>query len=181
MVDYVTLMLINMTAAFALLGCYVWQGLDTEYRQNWAPVFAICGFVAAVCGFVMIFTWPLPQPYNIAFGEMSVLFGILLLGTALTLGKGWELMPLAIFGVFAGAAALLIGTRIIELGLTKNPILSGIGFILSGSAGIFAPIVVWQEEQKGLRVVTALALFAISGIWAWIGYLAYWSHMVVAK
>ncbi|MCJ7729520.1 MAG: DUF981 domain-containing protein [Sedimentisphaerales bacterium] len=56
--------------------------------------------------------------------------------------------------------------RIIDLRLTNEPILSGIGFVLSGAAGIFAPLVVWQNEQKGLRVVGALVLFAAAAIWA---------------
>jgi putative membrane protein len=181
MIDYVTLMLVNMVAGFFLLGCFVWRGLDNEDRINWAPAFGICGLVAAVCGFVMTFTWPLPKPYNTAFGEMSVLLGTLFLGTAWALARGWELMPLAIYGFFAGAAALLLGARIIELGLTQNPLLSGIGFILSGAAGMFSPIVVWQCEQKGLRVIAALVLFAIVAIWAFTGYGAYWAHMMVSK
>jgi len=93
------------------------------------------------------------------------------------LARGWELMPLAIYAFFAGAAAALLGVRIIELGLTNNPILSGVGVILSGAAGIFSPVVVWQSEQKELRVVSSIVLFANSGIWAWTGYLAYWAHI----
>ncbi|MGA2171508.1 MAG: DUF981 domain-containing protein [Sedimentisphaerales bacterium] len=179
MVDYVTLMLVNMAAGFFLLGCFVWRGLDTEDRPNWTPAFGICGLVAAVCGFVMTFTWPLPKPYSTAYGEMSVLLGVLFLGTALALARGWGLMPLSLYAFFAGAAAILLGVRIIELGLTNAPILSGAGFLLSGAAGIFAPVVVWQYEQKILRVLAAISLFATSAIWVWTGYLAYWAHMAV--
>jgi putative membrane protein len=180
MIDYVTLMLINMTAGFFLLGCFVWRGLDTQDRPDWAPAFAITGLVATICGFVMTFTWP-PKPYSMAYGEMSVLLGVLFLGAALALAKGWELMPLAIFGFFAGAAAMLLGVRIIDLKLTTIPLLSGIGFVLSGAAGMFSPVVVWQSEQKGLRVLSALVLFATAAIWALTGYLAYWAHMLVPK
>jgi putative membrane protein len=180
MIDYVTLMLVNMTAGLALLGCFVWRGVDVDREDVtcWAPAFAICGLVATVCGFVMTFTWPLPKPYSMAYGEMSVLLGVLLLGTALATAKRWGLMPLAGYAFFAGAAAILIGVRIIDLRLTNEPILSGIGFVLSGAAGIFAPLVVWQNEQKGLRVVGAIVLFAAAAIWAWTACLAYWAHMV---
>jgi len=179
MIDYVTLMLVNMVAGFFLLGCFVWRGLVAEDRINWAPAFGICGLVAAVCGFAMTFTWPLPRPYSMAFGEMSVLLGVLFLGTAWALARGWELMPLTIYAFFAGIAAALLGVKIIELGLTNNPILSGVGFILSGSAGMFSPVVVWQSEQKELRVVSSIVLFAISGIWAWTAGLAYWAHIAM--
>jgi putative membrane protein len=182
MIDYVTLLLINMSAGLFLLGCFVWRDLDTpEDVGLWVPAFAICGLVAAIGGFAITFTWPLPKPYNSAFGEMSVLFGVLFLGLALALSRRWGLLPLAIYAVFAGAAAALLGVRIIHLGLTAQPALSGIGFILSGACGIFSPLVVWLRGKKELRILGALVLFAASAIWALTGYLAYWLHMAVTK
>jgi putative membrane protein len=182
MIDYVTLMLINMAAGLFLLGCFVWRDLDTaEDIGHWVPAFAIVGLVATVCGFVMTFTWPIPKPYSMAFGEMSVLLGVLFLGAALALAKRWGLLPLAIYAFFAGAAAILLGASIIEHSLTQQPILSGIGFILTGTAGVFAPVVVWQYEQKGLRLIGTLVLFASSAIWALTAFGAYLIHMVPAK
>jgi putative membrane protein len=176
-IDYVTLMLVNMSAGYFLLGCYVWRGLDTEDRVTWAPAFGITGLVATVCGFVMTFKAPLPVPYNMAYGETSVLLGMLFLGTSWALARGWELMPLAIYALFAGAVAVVLGVRIIELNLTQYAILSGVGFILSGAAGVCAPLVVWQSEQKGLRIISSLLLFAVSAIWALTAALAYWDHI----
>jgi putative membrane protein len=46
------------------------------------------------------------------------------------------LLTLAIYVFFAGIAAVVIGIRIMNLGLTKQPFLSGVGFILTGLAGI---------------------------------------------
>jgi putative membrane protein len=182
MIDYLTLMLVNMAAGLFLLGCFVWRDLNTpEDTSRWVPAFAICGLVAAIGGFAITFTWPLPKPYNSAYGEMSVLFGVLLLGLALALAKRWELLPLSIYAVFAGAAAVLLGARIIDLGLTAKPALSGVGFILSGVCGIFSPLVVWQNDKKSLRIIGSLVLFAASAIWASTGYLAYWMHMLVQK
>jgi putative membrane protein len=177
MIDYVTLLLINMTAGFFLLSCFVWRGLDSENRFGWTPGFAIVGLVATVGGFVMTFTWPLPKPYSMAFGEMSVLFGVLFLGTALALARGWFLMPLALYGLVAGVAAIVLGVGIFKFGLTAKPPLTAVGFVLSGLAGVFSPIVVWQAKQKELRVVASLVLLAISGIWALIGLGGYWMHL----
>lgn len=182
MIDYLTLMLVNMAAGLFLLGCFVWRDLDRpEDAGQWTPAFAISGLVAAIGGLAITFTWPLPKPYSMAYGEMSVLFGVLLLGLALALSKRWGLLPLAIYAVFAGAAAALLGVRIINLGLTNEPTLSGAGFILSGICGIFSPLVVWQNDKKGLRIIGSLVLFAASAIWAWTGCMAYWAHMVVPK
>jgi putative membrane protein len=182
MIDYLTLMLINMAAGLFLLGCFVWRDLDTpEDIGRWVPAFAICGLVAAMGGFAITFTWPLPKPYSMAYGEMSVLFGMLLLGLALALSKRWGLLPLAIYAVFAGIAAALLGVRILDLGLTTKPALSAAGFILCGLCGIFSPLAVWQRDNKGLRIIGSLVLFAASAIWAWTGYFAYWMHMLVQK
>jgi putative membrane protein len=182
MIDYLTLMLINMSAGLFLLGCFVWRDLHTsEDVGRWVPAFAIAGLVAATGGFAITFTWPLPKPYSMAFGEMSVLFGVLLLGLALALTKRWGLLPLAIYAVFAGAAAALLGVRIIEQKLTAMPMLSGIGFILSGACGIFSPLAVWQKHIKELRIIGAIVLFAASAIWTWTGCLAYWLHMAAPK
>ena len=180
-IDYVTLMLVNMVAGLFILGCFIWRGPDDEGRIHWAPAFAICGLVATICGFAMTFTSPIPKPYSMAFGEMSVLLGVLFLGTAWALSKGWRLMPLAIYGFFAGAAAIALGLRIIELGLTAKPLLSGIGFILTGMAGVMAPLAIWQSEQKELRFLSAIVLYAAAAIWATTGYMAYWMHIIPPK
>jgi uncharacterized membrane protein len=49
------------------------------------------GFVALATGLHMIWNWPLPGSYNIAIGDLSVLFGIVFLGTALALAMSWRL------------------------------------------------------------------------------------------
>ena len=177
-IDYVTLMLINMTAALTILAVFLWKYPVGEDRQTWAPVFAISGLVAVICGFVMIFTWPLPKPYNSPFGEMSVLLGILFLAAAWSLAKGWNLLPLGIYAFFAGSAAVLIGIRIIDLSLTQKPAMSGIGFILTGLAGVMAGLILWLHRIKPFRILAAIILLIAAAIWAMTGYVAYWMHLV---
>lgn len=125
----------------------------------------------------MTWTWPLPGSYNVAFGEMSALFGVLFLAAAWALAKGWDLMPVAIYGFFAGGAAILVGIRIISLGLTKAPLLSGIGFILSGMGGVFAVPILYLRTHRTLRIMGAVVLIAAAGIWATTCYMAYWMHL----
>lgn len=183
LIDYLTLMLVSMTAGFFLLAYYIYQGLDDENPQRWAPGFAMTGFIALITGLHMSMTWPLPGSFNIAFGEMSVLFGILFLGAALALWKGWEMLTVSIYAFFAGVAAVVVGTRIINLGMTKRPLLSGMGFILSGLGGLFAwlcclakPILSLQTSRV-LRIMGAIVLIGAALIWALTGYMAYWEHL----
>jgi len=176
-IDYVSLMLINMAAGLFILALFLFKDIDRENTQFWAPAFALPGLIAVICGFAMTFSWPLPKPYNIAYGETSVMLGFLFLAAALSIAKGWELFPLGIYAFFAGVAAVIIGIRIINLGLTLSPLISGIGFILTGSGGIFAELVILNRRRKWLRIIGALVMIAAAFIWAHTAYIEYWMHL----
>jgi putative membrane protein len=176
-IDYVSLMLINMAGGLFILASFIWKDIDRENNQFWAPAFALPGLIAAVCGLAMTFSWPLPKPYNVAFGEASILLGFLFLTAAWSLARGWELLPLGIYAFFAGLTGVLIGIRIMNLGLTASPLISGLGFILTGSGGVFAAVVLLNRHRKWLRIVGAVVLIAAALIWARTGFLAYWVHL----
>jgi putative membrane protein len=176
-IDFLALMLINLVAAFSLLAIYVFFGMTDPDQQKWVPAFLVPGTIAVVTGFYMAFTWPLPGSYNIAYGGTSVLLGMLFMGGALALWKGWSLITPTIYAVFAGAAALEIGIRVIVLGLTTQPVLSGVGFILAGISGIFALPTVWLKHNRLWRFVGAAVLTATAVVWAIVGYGAYWGHL----
>lgn len=176
-VDYLTLMLINMVAGLVLLACYVVVGLNAEDQRKWAPGFAMTGFIALVTGLHMAFTWPLPGSFNIAFGEMAALYGVSFLGIALATSRNWSLLAVGIYSAVAGAAAILVGFRIKAIGLTQQPGLSSIGFILSGLAGVLLLVSVSQRKQKFFRAVFVAVLLLAAIIWALVGYGALWQHL----
>jgi putative membrane protein len=175
-IDYVALMLVNMTAGFVVLAFFLLAGLNGE-RKRWATPFAMVGLVAFLTGLHMIFRWPLPGAYNSAFGETSVLLGVIYLGIALSLAKEWNLAPLAIYGILAAVVAVILGVRILDLKMTAQPQLSGLGFILSGLGGILAALAFCAPTGKALRSTGALALILAAIIWALTGFMAYWMHM----
>jgi putative membrane protein len=177
-IDFLPLMLINMAAGLFLLACYGLSDFGRPDRPQWAPAFAITGLIAAIGGFYLIFKFPLIGPYNIAFGETSVLLGMLFLGSSWTLAKGWSLTPLAIYSLFAGAIGILMGIAFIAMGLSKAPVLSGIGFILTGSAGVLFGPVLWIPAFRPLGRLVAIALMIAAGIWALTAVLAYWDHLM---
>jgi putative membrane protein len=175
--DYVSLMLINMAAGLFILASFILTDINKQNNQCWAPAFALPGLIAAVCGFAMIFSRPLPNPYNIAYGEPSVLLGFLFLAAAWSLVKGWPLLPLGIYSFFAGIVGVVIGARFIYLGLALPPIVPGIAFILTGSGGIFAELVLAAKKQIWLRVIGFFVLTAAAVIWALLAYYEYWIHL----
>ncbi|MFW6163555.1 MAG: DUF981 family protein [Planctomycetota bacterium] len=176
-IDYVTLMLVNMAAGYAILAYFLLRGLGADDPRRYVPGFAASGLVATACGLHMCWTWPLPGPYNSAFGEMSVLLGVLFLTAALTLWRDWKLHTLAIYGWFAGVAAVIVGIRFIGLGLSQTPVLAGVGFILSGLPGVLLGVVIAMRKHRFARALVAAVAFAAALIWAYIGYKAIWMHM----
>lgn len=178
-IDYITLMLINMVAGLVLLADFVYRGLDDGANfKRWIPGFGIVGGIALVTGLHMIWTWPVIGSFNISFGETTVMFGFLFTATAVAIALNWDLLTIAIYAFFAGLAAVLIGARIINLGQTNQPVVAGIGFILTGLGGILsAPTLIYLRSSKGWRTLGAIVLLIAALIWAIIGYRGYWGHL----
>ncbi len=183
MIDYLTLMLINMTAGLVVLAHYVYRGIVAEDKRPWVAGFAITGFIAVTTGLHMSFNWPLPGSHNILFGEPTVLFGTLFLGAALALRNEWEMASVSVYAFFAGLVAVVLGVRVMDLGLTRSPVVAGLGYILSGLGGLLAWLccllqpLVSLRASRTLRVIGALVLLAAAAIWALTGYAAYWDHI----
>lgn len=177
-IDFVTLMLINMTAGLVLLGWYVAVGLEDDANQpRWSPAFGIVGLIALLCGLRVSWGWPLPGSYNVAYGDTSVLFGALFLGASISMARNWDLKPLSVYAFFAGLASVLVGIRFIGLRLSTLPQVSGTGFILTGLAGVFAGPTLWLRRNKIVRAFGVLTLLAAAAIWALNGYAGYWVHL----
>ena len=179
---YLTLMLVNMAAAFLILALYIYRGLPCNDRRGWIPAFAITGFVALVTGLHMTFVWPMPGVYNMAFGEPSVMVGVLFLSGAWVIGKCWDITPLSVYAFLAGIAAVIIGIRFIDLGISQEPLAAGVGLMLSGLSGVLAlPVIYLGPRSLTLsRIIQLLAvvmLVAAAVLWAYTSYVTYWGHM----
>lgn len=177
-IDYVALLLVNMTAGFVLLAAYVFRGIESPDQKRWSPAFGLVGVIALLFGMQMTTTWPLPGAYSSAYGEMTVLFGGVFLAASLALALGWDLLIVAGYAFFAGLSAITVGARIINLKMTMAPLFSGTGFILSGICGVCAaPTLAFFKQNRPVRTLGALLLLAVATIWALTAYPAYWGHL----
>ena len=177
-IDYLTLIMINMVAGTVILAYYLWKGIDEQDQRPYAAAFGGVGLLAVILGLQLSLTWPLPGSYNIGFGETTTLFGVVFLATTLALSQGWDLIPISLYAFFAGVDAILVGLRIISLGLTQEPILSAIGFILAGLGGIFAaPFFIFFRNNKTFRALAIVVLLATAAIWAFTFYGSLWGHL----
>jgi putative membrane protein len=177
-IDFLTLVMVNLIAGTVLLAWYLWRGMDEADQRPYAAGFFGVGLVALVTGFQLAFHWPLPGSYNIAYGDTTVLFGTVFLVTAIALSQAWSLVPAAIYAFFAGIDALLVGLRLYSLQLTKEPLVSAVGFILVGLSGIFsAPFLLWFKGNKVLRYLGVAVLLLAALIWAVTFYGSVWGHL----
>ena len=177
-IDYLTLVMINLVAGTALLAYYLWRGLDEADQRPYAAAFFGVGLIAIITGLHLSFTWPLPGSYNIGYGEATTLFGVVFLTTSLALWQGWNLIPVSIYAFFAGIDAIIIGVRIFSLQLTKEPLISAVGFILAGLGGVAAaPFFLWFRENRTVRWVGIVLLLATTAIWAVTFYGSLWAHL----
>jgi putative membrane protein len=176
-IDYLTLMLINLVAGLVLMSAWIFLDVDTAAQRRWGPGMIMAGLLALATGLHMIFTWPLPGAYNILYGEMSVFFGILLLGLGFVVLAGLDLLPVALYAEFVGLASLLIGIQVLKLGLTKEPVLSGLGFLWMGFIGLGAVPMLRLRGVPAFRIFGALGLLVGAVIWGVTGYMAYWGHV----
>ena len=179
-IDFLDLMLINLFAGLSLLALYIYKNPGDSDQKNWVPGFATVGVIALVTGFFMVFTWPLPSSFNIAFGSPSILFGALFLAAAFALAKNWDLGGLAIYALIAGTVAIVIGARLIDLELTRSPALSGTGFILTGLGGAASATGLYFRTLRSirwLRLIIIAILLAAASIWAYTAYDALWGHL----
>jgi putative membrane protein len=167
-----------------MLAIFIFRGLQAPDSKKWIPAFALSGFVAMVTGLYMTFTWPMPGVNNIAFGELSVMIGVLLLGAAWCIGKSWSFFPLSVYAVFASIAAVVIGIQFIHLQIDQNPDYTGVAFILVGLGGVLAlPTTFFYSRNPKLSRVfqwAAIILLIVGGaILAGTGYKTYWDHMSI--
>lgn len=182
-VDFITLLLANMAGGLFILALYLLFGLNNPSAKGWAAAFAVVGLVAFVAGMFMTLTWPVKNTpqfkavwANMAYGETSVLLGVLFLGAALAVAKGWDLVPLAVYGVVAGGVGVLLGVGLL-VQLPKMPVVAGIGFILTGGAGVLLLPAVLCRRTLLLRLLVSAALAAAGVIWAITTVQAYWGHL----
>lgn len=177
-IDYLTLVLINVVAGLVMLAYYLWKGIDQEDQKPWAAGFFFVGLLSFLTGLHISFTWPLPGAYNVAFGDTTTLFGMTFLIASVGLWKGWNLIPASLFGFFAGMDSLIYGLRIYSLQITQAPLISSLGFIFAGLAGIFsAPFMLWFKNNKAVRVIVILLALAAAAILFATFVGSAWDHM----
>ena len=117
---------------------------------------------------------------NVCFGEPSVLFGAILLASALSVGRRWPMHGVALLGLVGGLVMIVIGVRIYNASLLPSGSdVACAGFVLTGFLGILALPTV-ANPTKVLRTFTAILTLLAALLWGGMGLFAYWAHVAGA-
>lgn len=150
-----------------------------DFRKGLAAAIGVCGAYLFLTGLAISLTWPFAMSggaYNVLFGGVATLGGLLLLATSATLFLNANLAAVSYFALVAGLYAAVDAFAMVNYGLTKDPMLSALGY-LSFSATAVLSVPATHTENKALRWI--FAIFAILFAIAW-GYQAAnftWSHL----
>jgi len=174
--DFLTLMLVNMAVALLLFALYLVFFFEKDSKKM-VPGFLLVGAIALITGFRMVFTWPLPGSFNIAYGEPTVLLGAFFFMAGLAINFGWDLLTIGIYSAVAGAAVILLGIRIDVLNMGSSPLEAALGFVGAGAAAILALPSIALPKLKWIRWLNALAAVVTAAAWIYVGFSAYWGHL----
>lgn len=176
-VDYTGVMLIGISAGFVILAHYLYRNPEPDQREPWAAGFFAAGLLGLATSVPMLIMWPLPGSYNIAFGEPALFLSVAFLGAALTLAKKWEPLIPALYGFFGGIMAVVLGIRLIGLGMTQSPALAGIGYIAAGLGGMLTLPAINYRSVRWLALTAAVLLGIAAVVFLVTGYMADWTHL----
>ncbi|MCW6168732.1 MAG: DUF981 domain-containing protein [Thermoplasmatales archaeon] len=187
-VDSLAVMLIGLAMGTFLGAFYFFfkaRGNDQQVRNLIIPAIAI-GFFDFVSGYEMSFTWPLPSGYNMLFGDPLLLFGLLLIASAVMIYKNMNLGLLPLLFVLLGIYVLVGAYSINELGLEGKAFVSDNWFtsmglyISDGIGALLAPILYLKPVGSGKYLYyIEWIILGIGTVFALvIGFIALNGHLI---
>ena len=100
------------------------------------------------------------------------------MAAAYTLARGWSLLPVGLLSFIVSIDPIVTGVRLISLHMTKEPVVSGLGFIFAGLTGLMAlPVTATVGGKKNLWWLLAVPALIAACIWATMAYPSIWEHL----
>jgi len=187
-VDSLAVMLIGLAMGTFLGASYFFfraRGNEKQIKNLVIPAIAI-GFFDFVSGYEMSFTWPLPSGYNMLFGDPLLIFGLLLMMSAVMIYKNVDIGLVPLLFVLLGIYVLVGAYSITSLKLEGIPFVSpnwftSMGLYLSdGIAALLAPIMYLKPVGTGKYLYyVEWIILGIGTVFALvIGYIALNGHLI---
>jgi putative membrane protein len=120
------------------------QGLRRILKSSAVPI-GLLGAVNGSIGLAIEILWPFPGSYNIFFGDVVMLFSLVMIVYAIVAWFGLKLEYAGLFGAIAGVTVAWYGywgyTTLVkpnEWGLTKDPLETFLMYLAFAAASFFA-------------------------------------------
>jgi uncharacterized membrane protein len=137
-------------------------------RKGFAIAAGGAGFYLFSSGLMISFGWPLTISsgvYNVLFGGVATLGGLVLLTGSIILFLNANLRPVSYFAAVVGLYAVVDAYAIVEYALTSAPVLSALSY-LSFAAPAFLSVPVTHLENKWWKRL--FIIFSILFATAWL-------------
>jgi uncharacterized membrane protein len=136
-------------------------------RMGFAVATGAAGFYLFLSGIAISFIWPFAITggvYNILFGGVATLGGLVFLAGAVALAKNADLRPVTYFAAVVGVYATVDAYAIMLYNLTSSPLTSALAY-LSFAAPAILSVPLARLGGKRWRLVFALFAFLFAAAW----------------
>jgi uncharacterized membrane protein len=139
-----------------------------NFRLGFAIASGASGLYLFIAGLAISFTWPFAAlssgVYNVLFGGIAILGGLLLLASSVAVFLDVDLRPITYFAFVVGLYALVDSYSIMNYSLTSSPIVATLGYL-----GFAAPAIISVPAahfaDKRLRYIFAVFAFLFAAVW----------------
>jgi len=140
---------------------------NRSLKLGFAAAIGACGLYLFLSGVAISFIWPFALSggvYNVLFGGIATLGGLVLLAGALALFLNADLRPVTYLAAVAGIYSVVDAYAIVSNGLTSSPLLAALGY-LSFSAPAFLSVPAVHSKSKLWRWLFTVFAFVFAAAW----------------
>ena len=134
-------------------------------RLSFAVAFGASGFYLFLSGVAIGFIWPFAPSggvYNVLFGGIAALGGLLALSGSVVLALNVDLRPVTYFASVAGIYAIVDAYEIIKYSLTSSPWVAALGYLgFAAPAILSVPIAHFGDKRWRIIFAVFAILFAL--------------------
>ena len=138
-----------------------------DLRRGFAIAAGAAGSYLFLSGMVISFTWPFALSggvYNVLFGGIATLGGLVLLTGAISLFLNANLKPVSYFAAVVGLYAFVDAYSMIKYSLTTQPLLSALAY-MSFAAPALLSVPATHLENKWWRWLFVIFSFLFAIAW----------------
>jgi uncharacterized membrane protein len=141
---------------------------EKKLRLGFAIAGGASGLYLFITGLAISFIWPFAAlssgVYNVLFGGIATIGGLLLLACSVAVFIDADLRPLTYFAFVAGLYALVDSYAIMHYSLTNSPIVAALGYLGFAVPAIIS-VPVAHLSDKRWRYVFAVFAFLFAAVW----------------